>query len=614
MAEKFEVLNDREHTLRKSHIMVGGTTKEELSTYINGAYTTLNVTPGLLVITREIIDNSVDEFIRSNKKAATKINIAMNSLSLTVEDNGRGIPVERYTNSDGVDNWRPVLCWTQLRAGTSFTGHNVGPSSNGVGASVANILASFFSGTTCDGKNVCTVTCSDNMSDVKVNVSPCNSTPRGTRVYIEPDFERFDTDCYTPDHIIATKERISALASVYPEITFTFNGEKIKTRKPKEYVERFNKKYVMYEGENYYISIMPTELDEYYQLSYIDGLFIKNGGTHESYIAKELSYALRDIIKKKYKLDMSPGEIKRGLFILFNGRFFPNMKFDSQTKERLTNSESEVKSYLGNINFDKLAKDIINVPEIIEPIIEAKLAKQLAAEKRAVTLAQKKLQKIVVEKHTEAKSKNREETILFLSEGDSAVAQGKKLRDVNKHGFFPLRGFPLNTYGVSDAKILENQELKNIMAILNLKLHMSPDEVIQNLHYGKIGLFADSDVDGAGGIVPLLINFFSKWPVLFEKEKIYIITSPRYIFTKNKGKATEKRVYCYNKNEYDNVCDKYKDWELRYIKGLGSLRESEYRDVLNSPETWLKVELDDLKCLDIMFSKNVNERRKIMGM
>ena len=416
MAETFEVLNDREHTLRKSHIMVGGTAREELSTYINGVYTTLNVTPGLLVVTREIIDNSVDEFIRSGKKAATKIDITMNSISLTVDDNGRGIPVERYKNSDGIDNWRPVLCWTQLRAGTSFTGHNMGPSSNGVGASVANILSSYFCGKTWDGKKRCIVTCSNNMNDINVNVSSCTDHQTGTSVYIEPDFERFDVDCYTPDHIIATKERISALSSVYPEITFTFNGEKIKTKKPKEYVERFNKKYVLYENENYFISIMATELDEYYQLSYIDGLFIKNGGTHESYIARELSYTLRDIIKKKYKLEMSPGEIKRGLFILFNGRFFPNMKFDSQTKERLTNSEAEVKAYLGNINFDKLAKDIINTPEIIEPIIEAKLAKQIAAEKRAVTLAQKKLQKIVVEKHTEAKSRNREETILFLSE------------------------------------------------------------------------------------------------------------------------------------------------------------------------------------------------------
>ena len=98
MTEKFEVLSDREHTLKKAHIMVGSLAEEDYFTYINGKYKTLRVVPGLLVIAREISDNSVDEFIRSDKKAATKIKITMNYNSLTVEDNGRGIPIKRYVN------------------------------------------------------------------------------------------------------------------------------------------------------------------------------------------------------------------------------------------------------------------------------------------------------------------------------------------------------------------------------------------------------------------------------------------------------------------------------------------------------------------------------------
>ena len=128
MAEKFEVLNDREHTLKRAHIMVGGLVQEEYSLYIEGKYKTLHAVPGLLVITREIIDNSIDEFIRSKGKFATKIKIDMDETSITVTDNGRGIPVEEYSNKNGVTGWRPVLCWTQLRAGTSFTSHDLGPS------------------------------------------------------------------------------------------------------------------------------------------------------------------------------------------------------------------------------------------------------------------------------------------------------------------------------------------------------------------------------------------------------------------------------------------------------------------------------------------------------
>lgn len=434
MAEKFEVLNDREHTLRKAHIMVGGLVEEDYPVYISGTWKNLRVVPGLLVIVREIMDNSIDEHIRSNGKAATKIIINMNQMGLSVEDNGRGIPIEKYKNeANGIDEWRPVLCWTRLRAGTSFTNHDLGPSSNGVGSSVANILSLSFVGETWDGKNHCRVECSDNMENINVGINKDTKHPTGTKVTIEPDFERFGVSCFSPDHIIATKERIVALSAAYPEITFVFNGEKIVTKKAKDYVNIFQKPYVLHSSDNYFFAVMPTEHDEYYQQSYIDGLFIKNGGTHEAYVAREICYALRDAIKKKHKIEMSPAEIKRGLFLLFNGRFFPQMKFDSQTKERLTNSEAEVKAYLGAVNFEKLAKDIMGIPEIIDPIIEAKLAKQIAAEKRAVTLAQKKMAKKYVEKHLPAKSKNVAITTLLLTEGD-CLEEHTKIKCLNEDG------------------------------------------------------------------------------------------------------------------------------------------------------------------------------------
>lgn len=613
MSEKFEVLNDREHTLLKAHIMVGSLVSQEFPMYISGQYKVLNVVPAVLVIIREIIDNSIDEFCRSKGKAATKINIEMNAMSLSVEDNGRGIPIERYINeANNIDNWRPVLCWTQLRAGTSFTNHDLGPSSNGVGASVANILSTSFIGDTWNNKKHCRVLCYNNMETVNVNISDDEDHKPGTKVFIEPDFERFGITCFTPDHIAAAKERIIALSAVYPEITFTFNGEKIRTRKPKEYIETYGKQYVSFEGENYFFAVMPTELDEYYQESYIDGLYIKNGGTHEQYVSRELCYALREVIKKKYKLDMSPAEIKHGILLLFDARFFPNLKFDSQTKERLTNSEAEVKTYLGDIDFDKIAKQIIAVPEIIDPIIENKLAKQIAAEKRAVTLEQKKMQKKNVEKHLAAKSKNVSDTILMLCEGDSAASQAIRVRDINRHGFFPLRGCVKNTYGLKDKEILDNKELNNIMTIIGLKFNMTSVEISNDLNYGKIGILTDADVDGSH-IASLLINFLYKWPDLFTQKKVYIVTSPRYIFTKNKGKKNEERVYCYNKEEYEQVLPKYKGYELRYIKGLGSLRPNEFKDVLNAEDKWQQIIIDDAHCLDIMFSNNVEERRTVMG-
>ena len=612
MAEKFEVLNDREHVLKRPHIMVGAISEEEYSLYINGTYKKLKVVPGLLVLAREILDNSIDEFVRSKGKFATKIKIDMSENSLTVTDNGRGIPVEEYSNSNGVKGWRPVLCWTELRSGTSFTNHDVGPSANGVGAAVSCILSTKFIGETWDGQKHCKVNCKKNMATVEFKIDDNTTHSRGTKVTIYPDFKRFGVEKFSQDHIVVTRERIVALSSVYPEITFVFNGEKIKTKKPKEYVETFNKPYALYEGKNYYFSILPTELDEYYQQSTIDGLFIRNGGSHEQYIVKELCTCLKEMIRKKHKIEMSVAEIKKGLFLVFNARYFPNLKFDSQTKERLTNSEAEVKEYLGNVNFEKIAKQVMATPEIIDPIIEIKLAKQMAAEKRATTLAQKRQKNVFVEKYIPARGKNPKEKNLYLCEGLSAASQFIKVRDINKHSCYPLRGMPLNVYGLKELKILENKELSDVMAILGLKFGMSGKELENNLTHRKICLLADADTDGAGGINPLLINFFSLWKDLFTELKcIYIVPAPRYIIYENYEKKNEKRTYCYTKEEFEQ---KYKKGNIfRYLKGLGSMQPIEYKEMLEAEDKYIQVELDDMKCLETMFSPDaVEDRRKIM--
>lgn len=611
MAEKFEVLDDREHVLKRPHIMVGAISEEEYSLYINGIYKKLKVVPGLLVLAREIIDNSVDEFIRSKGKFATKIKIDMYENSLTVTDNGRGIPVEEYSNSNGVKGWRPVLCWTELRSGTSFTEHPLGPGQNGVGSSICNILSKKFIGETWDGKKSCKVTCTDNMAKITFKINDNTKHPSGTKVVLYPDFERFGVTGYSEDHILATRERIVALSSVYPEITFVFNGERIRTKKPKEYIEIYNKSYVLYEGNNYFFGIMPTELDEYYHQCTIDGLFLKGGGTHEQYIVREICTILKDMIKKKYKFDISNAEIKKGFFFVFNARCFPNLKFDSQTKERLTNSEAEVKEYIGDVDFNKVAKQIMNTQEIIDPIIEIKLAKQIASEKRATTLAQKKHKNVYIEKYIPAKSNKPEEKNIYLCEGLSAASIFTKVRNINRYGCYPLKGFITNIYGMKENKIIENQEILDIMTILGLKFGMKGKELKNNLTYNKICLLADNDNDGAGGINPLLINFFYLWPDLYKMGMIYIVQAPRYIIYKNFEKKNEERTYCYTKEEFEKI---YKKGNIfRFIKGIGGLEPIEYREMLEAEDKYIQVDLDDAKCLEIMFSPNaVNERRKIM--
>lgn len=605
--EEFKVLNDREHLLLRPQMYIGSVTSEEQSRFIGGKLKQVTIVPSLIVISREIIDNAVDEYLRANEPKGYKISIQMNSISLSVEDNGRGIPVKIYEQEQ---KYQPELCWTRLKAGTSFSEERIGAGTNGLGSSATNCFSSLFIGETWDGKKYCRVECSDNMETIKTVVASLKHET-GTKVYCEPDFQRFGVQGFTEDYIVLTKERILALAVMYPNITFTFNTEKVKIKKPKDYLQTFGEVHIDHSSDNYFFGVFPTEVDEYCQMSVLDGLDLVNGGVHENYISRELSYALRALVKKKHKLDFNPAEVKRGLFLVFNGCRFPNAKFDSQAKERLTNSEQEFKKYCGEIPFEKLAKQILETPEIIDPIIEAKLAKQLAAEARAVKAAQKSNQKKYVKGHISANSKNPSEKVLFLCEGLSALSRLSEVRNTKTQGGLALRGMPMNTFEVSDKKILENEEMANIMSVLGLKF-ISEKEHLPKLEYGKIGIFCDADIDGLGGLTPMLINFFYHWPELFEQQKIYIVNSPRYVCTKGKGKSKQVK-YFYDTAEFEAEHEKYKGWEIRYIKGLASLRAEEYKYAIDHEELWELITIDNPSCFKTMYSSDVEARKKLMG-
>lgn len=603
--EEFKKLTDREHMLTRPSMYIGKTVPETVVRFIHGTQQEITVTPGLLKIVNELIDNSIDEYIRSNGNYATKIKIDCQRNEISVCDNGRGIPVEKYRNE-----WRPQVAWTEAKAGTSFSANRIGPGANGVGSVVANVFSKTFTGITKDGKHICIVECTNNMQRIRTQVK--TATTRGTIVTIVPDFMRFGVSVFTDDHIKVIKDRAHLLAATYPNIEFTFNGEKIKYKNQVKYFEQYGDVFVTFSGEKFIAAVYPSDVEEYVQRSAIDGLDMVLGGTHEQIVTRELCAELRELIKKKYKLELMPAEIKRGIKLVFIGNSFPNMEFDSQTKERLTNSERVTKEWLGDIDYSKLAKKLMNVDSFINPIIQAKLAKQLAAEQRAVTLALKKQAKKQVDKHLEAKSKNPDDKILFLCEGDSAAGNGIKVRDPKKHGFFPLRGMPMNTFGAKQKDILDNKELSNIMAILGLRFGMSANELKNEIQYGRIGLLADADVDGAGGIIPMLLNFFYLWPDLFAQNRIYIIPSPRYVLTKGKG-ASRKVRYFYDTETYEKEKNKYKGYEIRYIKGLATLRDYEYEEVISNESNWVHVTIDDPSAFRIMYSENVTERKKLMS-
>jgi DNA topoisomerase-2 len=285
-------------------------------------------------------------------------------------------------------------------------------------------------------------------------------------------------------------------------------------------------------------------------------------------------------------------------FVLF-ARNFEDPKYDSQTKERLTSNITEVKSHYDADEFDKIARKIMSSEDIIGPIVEAQLAKKLAADKRAATLAQKKLKKVRVAKHIASTTKD---STLFITEGDSAIGYFLKVRNPKTSGAYPLRGVIMNVWDMKPADVLKNKELGELVAVLGLDIN-DPDSV-DNMDYKNIATLTDQDHDGIGHIMPLLIAFFYKfWPRLFEEGRVHVARTP--ILISSKGKDVK---WFYTYDEASEFKSKGNGYHHRYIKGLASHTEDEYDKIINSPKLDT-ITIDDPHWFEIIYGKSAQLRK-----
>jgi DNA topoisomerase-2 len=390
----------------------------------------------------------------------------------------------------------------------------------------------------------------------------------------------------------------------FPEIAFSFNKRRIKVNNLKKYSEMFAEEAIVEKTDNLSFFITSSE-DGFRTNSFVNGVNTRQGGTYVDFIMNGILDELVTMIKRKHKIEVVKSTIKNGLTFVMFAKNFTNPKFDSQTKERLTNPMGNVKEHAiasGIREADFFARKILNTPSIIDPIIEAQLAKKIAADKRAATLAQKSLRKVKVAKHIAA---NKDDATLKIVEGDSAMGFLLKVRDPNKVGAYPLRGVIMNTWDMKPADVLKNKELSELVAVLGLDI-TNPNSV-DNMTYANIATLTDADHDGIGHISPLLLAFFYKyWPRLFKENRVKITRTPIMISTKGKD---VKWFYTYE--EAGEFKTKENGWKHRYIKGLGSLTEEEYDTIINKP-VYDTVTVDDAKLFEMMFGKSSELRKEYM--
>lgn len=488
---EFKVLDDRSHVLARPGMYIGGVQLVNQDQWIvdhetgKFQYKTLQIVPGLMKIINEIIDNSIDVAIDTDFKAANRIQVKIDSKSVTVIDNGIGIPVKKLDNSND-ERTLPEIAWTTLRSGTSFGDNRDKIGTNGLGSCATDIFSKVFIGTSDDGKHQQTIKCYDNMSEIKPGKIKPSSGKSGVEVYFEPDLERFGLPEIDSVHQNLVYQRLFNLAISFPQIKFSFNGKQINVSERK-FANMFSDNALLESSDNAVVCVFPNEYDEFKFYAQVNGINTFLGGSHIDYVANEITSRIRDKLVKKYKT-IRPGDIKNkmGLAVVLTG--FKNPEFNSQAKEELKNAWSDVSKHIDSkIDFDVLAKKLLKNEAFIDPIIETfKIKEELKARQEL-----KKVKKIKVKSDKYFPGIG-EKKYLFLVEGLSAA--GGLMKCLGRLGkfFYALRGLALNAYDSTIQKIAANQEIKDVMNILNLDISKKSDES-QEIEFDKIVIATDAD-------------------------------------------------------------------------------------------------------------------------
>ena len=458
--------------------------------------------PGLNKVFNEWIDNSIDEFVRTNGKHANKISIKITDKMFTCQDNGRGIPNTKMKTLKGENKYQAEVAFTEMLSGANYDNENEATiGTNGLGSKAGSIFAVKTHIENDDGKVCLVINTKNNLKEVSIEEKASKSSGIFVRMY--PDLSYFGLTEINETQQTIIKERITHLSVAYPGITFRFNGKMIKLTQ-KKYFEMFNANETFITPE-YSIAVGHSTSDNFEHFSLVNGLVAKSGGRHVSQITSAIVDPMRDKLVKKYKT-IKPADIRNKIRVVVIMNNFMNAKWDSQTKEELKNSDKEVKDYLiQNTGYQKgitnLVRKIQKNDDIMLGITEYFELKEKAKE-NAELKKLKKTRKIKSEKYLPATCNKK---ILFLCEGASAVGGLMPSLGRENYGYFELRGVPLNAFEASQAKFTGNPELSELF------------QIIQNENYDYICTATDQDMDGSH-IKGLLLGFFIRYlPELLEQ-------------------------------------------------------------------------------------------------
>ena len=574
---------------------------------------------GLHHLVWEIVDNAIDEVINGFGK---KIKVTINEdKSITVEDEGRGVPVGKHASGKST----PEVIYTVLHAGGKFEsgGYKVSGGLHGVGASVVNALSEWTEVTIQRDGGIFQMKFERGKTVEKLTkIGESNKT--GTRVRFLADGTIFETLNYDYDTL---EDRFREMAFLTKGLYISIEDLRGETPKKAEFcfegglrsfVEYLNKNKEKINPEPIYIektnAEIPVEIALQYTTAYNENIysFVNNintieGGTHLEGFKRALTKVFNDyarshgILKEKDN-NLQGEDIREGLTAVISVKV-KEPQFEGQTKTKLGNSN--VTGIVQSIVVDALSTYLEENPTVAKSILEkcvsASHAREAARKARELVRKKSSLEVTTLPgKLADCSSKNADECEVYIVEGDSAGGSAKQGRNRKYQAILPLWGKMLNVEKSRADKIYNNDKLKPVIQAIGAGIGADFD--VTKIRYGKVVIMADADVDGAHIRTLLLTFFFRYMRPLIEQGHVFLAQPPLYKVSK-KG---IKDVYCYTDEELDEELEKIgrDNVSIQRYKGLGEMNPEQLWETTMDPENriFVKVTMDDAIKADQIFT------------
>ncbi len=578
---------------------------------------------GIYVLLKETIDNSIDEF-RMNAGKRIEIDIEDN-LRVSVRDYGRGIPQGKI-----------VEAVSQLNTGGKYDSKAFKKSvgMNGVGIKAVNFLSSHFEAHSYRDGQVRKVVFEKGI--LQSDVTEPTQDETGTYIFFEPDDTLFKGYSFHNDIVETMLRNYTYLNS---GLAIMYNGRRILSRNGLEDLlkDRMTNDplypIIHLQGEDIEIAFTHANQygEEYY--SFVNGQHTIQGGTHQSAFKEHIAKTIKEYFGK-----YEPGDIRAGLVaaIAIN---VEEPVFESQTKIKLGSTQmapdgESINKYIGDF-IKQQVDNFLHIHQDVAEVIENKI-KESERERKAMAgvtkLARERAKKANLHNRklrdcrihfSDVKNDRKEESCIFITEGDSASGSITKSRDVNTQAVFSLRGKPLNSFGLTKKVVYENEEFNLLQAALDI------EEGLDTLRYNKVIVATDADVDGMH-IRLLIITFFLQFfPELIKKGHVYVLQTPLFRVRNRRTKIRKKEMredgkkgdfvtrYCYSEEERIKAIQELgPDPEITRFKGLGEISPEEFAGFIGPDIRLEQVTLQKTdqvqKLLEYYMGKNTMERQNFI--